>query len=377
MYNKVDKRWLRQFGGKIIIQRNSNDKTYKLVVCHKSSFGEKQCQRMNYPGSRSIARKRSKKWRVIRTSFIRLKNIWKENDCHIFSITKRMYTSQEFRSCVLELNASDDRGINVVRQTIQDFVSTKNLFGKTKLVILDEADSMTNDAQNALRRIIEKYTATARFCIICNYINSIIPAIQSRCTKFRFSPLPADHMKLKLAEISKCEKVNIEEKAFAAIIKLSHGDMRHAVNILQSLSLSFSGEKKIKLNDIYSTKCYPNEQQMKLLLHVLLNDDFRCGVNKIQEYINKYSFSLYDIVQELSDRLLTLSLPQVGKIQLYDDLARLELRLRSGTNVKVQASSLIAAFHRLRYNVDGLVEEQLEKKNYVKKAKIDDEIIVD
>ena len=97
----------------------------------------------------------------------------------------------------LELNASDDRGIDVVRNQIKSFAGTRRLFsqGGIKLIILDEADQMTNDAQFALRRVIEKYTANARFCLICNYANKIIPALQSRCTKFRFAPLEPDQVR--------------------------------------------------------------------------------------------------------------------------------------------------------------------------------------
>jgi replication factor C subunit 3/5 len=111
------------------------------------------------------------------------------------------------RKKVLELNASDDRGIGVIRDQIMSFASTKTIFNKGfKLIILDEADAMTHDAQNALRRILEKFTENVRFCIICNYLNKIIPAIQSRCTRFRFGPLHDDKMKARLTHIIEQEK---------------------------------------------------------------------------------------------------------------------------------------------------------------------------
>ncbi len=116
----------------------------------------------------------------------------------ILACARKLY-GKNLSSMVLELNASDDRGINVVRDEIKTFCSTKQLFSSGfKLVILDEADAMTNVAQNALRRVIEQYTRNVRFCIICNYVGKIIPAIQSRCTRFRFAPLQEAHIQSRL-----------------------------------------------------------------------------------------------------------------------------------------------------------------------------------
>ena len=124
----------------------------------------------------------------------------------ILACARQLYKPQSFGSMVLELNASDDRGINIVRGQILDFASTRTIFkGGYKLIILDEADAMTNDAQNALRRIIEKYTENVRFCIICNYLSKIIPAIQSRCTRFRFAPLSPDQILPRLEHVVEAE----------------------------------------------------------------------------------------------------------------------------------------------------------------------------
>eukprot|EP01156_Anaeramoeba_ignava_P024170 Anaeramoba_ignava/c41498_g1_i1.p1 GENE.c41498_g1_i1~~c41498_g1_i1.p1 ORF type:complete len:127 (-),score=38.39 c41498_g1_i1:197-577(-) len=119
---------------------------------------------------------------------------------------------KNYGTMVLELNASDDRGISVVREDIKNFASTKNIFtNQFKLIILDEADSMTNDAQTALRRVIEQFTKNVRFCLICNNINNIIQAIQSRCTKFRFAPLDNKFIKERIEYIIKQEKL-VNEK---------------------------------------------------------------------------------------------------------------------------------------------------------------------
>jgi replication factor C subunit 3/5 len=153
------------------------------------------------------------------------------------------------RQMVLELNASDDRGIDVVRDQIKTFASTKQIFtmGPTtasssiaqyKLIILDEADAMTSTAQMALRRIMEKYTANTRFCIIANYTHKLSPALLSRCTRFRFSPLKEADIRVLVDKVIEEEEVNITPQATDALVKLSKGDMRRALNVLQACHAS-------------------------------------------------------------------------------------------------------------------------------------------
>jgi len=129
-----------------------------------------------------------------------------------------------YSSMALELNASDSRGIDVVRNEIKEFAGTRQLFNKgIKLIILDEADAMTSDAQFALRRVIEKHTKNARFCLICNYVSKIIPALQSRCTRFRFAPLQVNQIRSRLIEVADSEKVNYTEDGIQSILSLSGG----------------------------------------------------------------------------------------------------------------------------------------------------------
>ncbi len=155
----------------------------------------------------------------------------------------------------LELNASDDRGINVVRDQIKAFCSTQQLMSKgVKLVILDECDRMTSSAQFALRRIVEKYSKTTRFCLICNYVAKVIPALQSRCTRFRFGPLTDDSVAKKLNEVCISEGLELGPEASEAIIRLSRGDMRKVMNILESCSLTY---KQIPVEKIYEVTGRP------------------------------------------------------------------------------------------------------------------------
>lgn len=167
----------------------------------------------------------------------------------VLALARRIYGVKNMRQMVLELNASDDRGIDVVREQIKTFASTRQIFSSApeagaksmatyKLIILDEADAMTSTAQMALRRIMEKYTANTRFCIIANYTHKLSPALLSRCTRFRFSPLKERDIRVLVDRVIEEETVNITQEATEALTKLSKGDMRRALNVLQACHAS-------------------------------------------------------------------------------------------------------------------------------------------
>src|SRR5215217_7341232 len=148
---------------------------------------------------------------------------------------------EEWRKNTLELNASDERGIKMVRERVKEFAASIKLagdkeFGKPKIIILDEADEMTSEAQTALRRIIEDSARTTRFVIICNYLSQIIEPIQSRCVVFRFTRLPKEDVIGHLKMICEQQKVKYEEKALAQIYEATGGDLRHSINIMQAAS---------------------------------------------------------------------------------------------------------------------------------------------
>ena len=160
----------------------------------------------------------------------------------ILAVARAMYGPDLFRSRILELNASDERGISVVREKIKSFaqgaVGGQRAPGypcpRFKLIILDEADTMTVDAQSALRRIMEAYSRVTRFCLVCNYVTRIIEPLASRCAKFRFKPLPVDSMVQRISFIAEQEGVRLGDGALDTILKTSGGDMRKAVTYLQS-----------------------------------------------------------------------------------------------------------------------------------------------
>ena len=273
----------------------------------------------------------------------------------ILACAKEIYSPKQFNSMVLELNASDDRGINVVRNQILSFASTRTIFNSGyKLIILDEADAMTNDAQNALRRIIEKYTENVRFCMICNYLSKIIPALQSRCTRFRFGPLKENQILPRLTHVAESENVELTEDGQKALITLSGGDMRKVLNILQSCAMAFD---VVNEDNVYTCTGHPLKSDISSMVTWMLNEPFATAFKNTMNLKTLKGLSLQDIVTEMHLFVHRLDLPQKIRIYLLVKLAELEQRLMKGTNEKIQLGSLISAFQITR----DMVKEEASK----------------
>uniref|UniRef100_A0A1A8LYM6 Activator 1 subunit 5 n=2 Tax=Nothobranchius TaxID=28779 RepID=A0A1A8LYM6_9TELE len=264
----------------------------------------------------------------------------------ILACARQLYKDKEFNSMVLELNASDDRGIDVVRGPILSFASTRTIFKKGfKLVILDEADAMTQDAQNALRRVIEKFTENTRFCLICNYLSKIIPALQSRCTRFRFGPLSPDQMVPRLEHVIQQENVEVTPDGMKAIVTLSSGDMRRSLNILQSTSMAYG---KVTEDTVYTCTGQPLRSDIANILDWCLNKDFNTAYSQILQLKTLKGLALHDILTEVHLLIHRVDFPPAIRITLLTKLADIEHRLASGTNEKIQLSSMVAAFQAVR-----------------------------
>jgi len=259
----------------------------------------------------------------------------------MIAAAKTLYGSR-YQSMTLELNASDDRGIGVVRNEIKSFAGTKQLFNSgVKLVILDEADSMTNDAQFALRRIIEKNTKSTRFCFICNYVNKIIPALQSRCTRFRFAPLQPAQVMGRLEDIVKAEGLDVTDGGKDALLSLSNGDMRRVLNVLQAASMSF---QKIDSRAVYLCTGNPLPEDVQSILDWLLNDDFNEVLTRIRDLCTTKGYALSDILKDLTDLLVGMELPPEAAAIIYDDMSTIEWRLATGASEKIQLAALVGVF---------------------------------
>uniref|UniRef100_A0A8D8S879 Activator 1 subunit 5 n=1 Tax=Cacopsylla melanoneura TaxID=428564 RepID=A0A8D8S879_9HEMI len=273
----------------------------------------------------------------------------------ILACARKLYTKAQFNSMVLELNASDDRGIGIVRDQIYQFASTKTIHKSSyKLIILDEADAMTNDAQNALRRIIEKFTNNVRFCIICNYLSKITPAIQSRCTRFRFGPLDSSLIMDRLDYVIEQEKVNITQDGKKAIIELSDGDMRKVLNILQSAATAHADE--VNEDTVYTSVGYPTKTDITNILRWLLNEPVDLCYKKIQEVKIDKGLALTDILTEISYLVHRLEIPESMLVELVLKMSDIEYRLAAGTSEKIQLSALIGAFNTARSKLEAPLE---------------------
>ncbi|TDL23643.1 P-loop containing nucleoside triphosphate hydrolase protein [Rickenella mellea] len=259
----------------------------------------------------------------------------------ILAVARRIY-GPEYRKQILELNASDDRGIDVVREQIKQFAETRTLFSKGyKLIILDEADMMTQAAQAALRRVIEQYTKNVRFCIICNYVNKITPAIQSRCTRFRFSPLPIAEVDRRLQGVIEAENVKLTPDGKQALLKLSKGDMRRALNVLQACHAAYdlTGE-----TEIYNCTGNPHPSDIETVVNSMLSDEFTTSYQMISKLKIERGLALQDLIAGAYEYLETIDFEPHARVYILDQLATTEHRLSTGGNEKIQLTALLGAF---------------------------------
>ncbi|KAI8869661.1 P-loop containing nucleoside triphosphate hydrolase protein [Ramicandelaber brevisporus] len=266
----------------------------------------------------------------------------------ILAIARKLYGITDMKKMVLELNASDDRGIDVVRDQIKNFASTQMLFSKGyKLIILDEADAMTQQAQAALRRVIEKYTRNVRFCIICNYVSRIIPAVQSRCTRFRFSPLKPELMAARLDYVIEQERVNISMDGREAILKLSNGDMRRVLNILQAChaaSDQSENGKAIDENSVYVCTAHPTPEDVRNVLEWMLNEEFTTAQQRISRLKTEKGYALNDIVTELLPIVMQIEFSSKVLAYILSGMADIEYKMNCGATEAIQTSALIGVF---------------------------------
>ena len=276
----------------------------------------------------------------------------------ITACAKELY-GKYYTFMVMELNASNDRGIEVVRNKIKQFVTAKNVYLKDdmfKLVILDETDAMTADAQAILRQVIEKYIKNTRFCLICNYIQNIDPALQSRCTRFRFSPVGKNAIIKRVEDIVEKENVSVTKAGLMAIIRRSNGDMRKVLNNLQSTTMSHNivNEKNVNL-------ClgFPRKSQMKEILDNLINEPYDVAYKNISKCKKINGLSINDIITEIYHILVNSLVNDVTDndnikklnqehIRLLLDKLRLVERNQSINSVEnIQVSALIGIFKQV------------------------------
>jgi replication factor C small subunit len=249
---------------------------------------------------------------------------------------------KNWRQNVLELNASDARGIDVIRGQVKDFARTKPIGDiPYKIIILDEADALTADAQNALRRTMENYTNVSRFILIANYSSKIIEPIQSRCAVFRFKPLGEADIKKFVQRIVTEEKLKITEDGIKAIIEISEGDLRKVANLLQAAA---SIDKKINEDTIYDVASRAKPTDVKEMLELALKGKFEDARKKLQDLLLKQGLSGSDIISEIHKQIYSLNIPEELKVQLVEKCGEYEFRISEGGNELIQLEALLAQF---------------------------------
>jgi len=239
----------------------------------------------------------------------------------------------------LELNASDERGIDTIRIKVKDFARTIPLDKSFKIIYLDEADSLTKDAQHALRRTMERYSDTARFILSCNYSSKIIIPIQSRTAVFRFTQLKESEVIVFLKGIAKNENLTVDDDAFKSIFYLSEGDMRKAINILQMAAIT---EKAITADVVYNVMSTAEPMAVKDMLLFAVNGNFRSAREKLLDMMLANGLSGEDIIKEMHNQIFTLQTDDIKKLQMLERIGEYEHRISSGSNTRIQLEALLA-----------------------------------
>lgn len=264
----------------------------------------------------------------------------------VLAAAMELFGPHKYKERVIELNASDERGINIVRNKIgtlaKSSVSASDpnyLCPPYKIIILDEADAMTTEAQSALRKIMEDYSSITRFCFICNYINQIIDPITSRCVKFRFKAIDIENMSNKLKNIAKNEKVNINDEAINTISLISNGDMRKGIMLLQNLN--YLG-KAIEIEDVYNMANMVPFNKMESIINVCVNNSL--NIMEIRQLANDFNTNGYPInivlLQLIEHIIKNENITDNQKSLICRHISKTEKRLIDGSDEYLQLLSI-------------------------------------
>jgi replication factor C small subunit len=242
----------------------------------------------------------------------------------------------------LELNASDDRGIDIVRGRIKDFARSVSMGDAPfKLIFLDEGDALTSDAQQALRRTMEANSSVTRFIISANYSSRIIEPIQSRCAVFRFMPLNNKEMHKALEHVAKSEKLKLDDAASEAVFYVSEGDMRRALNTLQGCAMH---SEHITLELVHKTSSRATPKEVKDMVAMAIAGKFVEARENLDKLIITYGLSGEDILYQVYREIPKLELPEKQRMKLIEIVGEYNFRLVQGANERIQIEALLAQF---------------------------------
>ena len=255
------------------------------------------------------------------------------------ALAKELY-GDNWKSNFMETNASDERGIDIVRSKIKNFAKTKPLGASFKIIFLDEADALTSAAQQAMRRTMEKYVNTTRFILSCNYSSKIIPPIQSRCAVFRFKPFGPEDIKKMIEMICKSEKLKIDSSGYDAIISAADGDMRLAINVLQATAVT--SDDVIGCDAVYSVVSVLKTEEVNDILTLALSGKFMDARKKLYDIMFVRGLSGMDVIKAFHRVILDLDVDERSKACLIDKLGEYEFRIVEGGSEDIQIEAFLA-----------------------------------
>jgi replication factor C subunit 2/4 len=272
----------------------------------------------------------------------------------ILSLCKELFGPERITERVLELNASDERGINIVRTKIINFakiaIGTKDnryLCPPYKIIILDEADAMTKEAQSALRKVMEETSNITRFCFICNYVNQIIEPINSRCVKLRFRSIRMEDIKIKLMNINNVEKLNLSEECIEIISDISNGDLRKGILLLQNTKY-IKNKNIINKEDIYDMCKYIRREEIEKYIKELEKDTSINNIINITKNIINSGYIYNSIIIELCKYIIKMDIKDNKKGQILLIISDIEKKLNERCDEYIQ---LLTLFTEIAYNL--------------------------
>ena len=279
----------------------------------------------------------------------------------ILALCNQLFGPERVNERVIELNASDERGINIVRGKIINFakvaigtVDPSYLCPPYKIIILDEADAMTKEAQAALRKVMEENSNITRFCFICNYINQIIEPINSRCVKIRFKPINSESIITKLKIISKKENINIEENGLKCIAEISNGDLRKSILILQNIKYlnpdDFNKEIVIEDDDIYKMCKYISNRELFNYISLIKEDNKINNIIRISKDIINKGYVFNSLIIRLIDYIINYNnISELNKAKILFEISFIEKNINDGADEYIQILKLLNNLSNIIY----------------------------
>jgi replication factor C small subunit len=254
-------------------------------------------------------------------------------------IAKELF-GEHWRENTLELNASDERGIDIVRVKVKDFARTKAIGNVPfKLIYLDESDALTREAQQALRRTMENYTKTCRFILSCNFSSKILDPIQSRCAVFRFKPLSEEEVGKVIDSVAQGEGLSVSEDARRALFEVCEGDCRRLENIMQSCAVL---KNEVTPELVYSMASVAKPKEVNEVLSLASAGKFIDARKKLLSLMLDYGLSGIDVIKQIQKEIWNLKLEDRKKVELVDKCGEIEFRMVEGSDEYVQLESFLA-----------------------------------